>query len=312
MLDSFFYTCNVVFIVIASIILVIVGYTRLWAKFIVIGFISGVPLSLVYLFSTIVGGVSPFDSFQFFTYLSSPITISLLILVLLLKLRILTFFANGDKPVLSPLVIRSRMLLSAVKILKKKLPVKSFFKVLKIYMKSDKEDLWKNLPAENGAGMDPGKEAGTRDQLGDAVLIYRALLALLPETDADEIARLLIKEAAMAFLHGTVPVLSRDAILSMSGEEREEMMSGVMDRFPNTIWVLAESTETSFFYKIMRCRFPELLESIGERSLADAFCAADIEYFNKFQEDIILERDQTIAGGGCCCNFRFRLRQSTD
>ena len=63
-------------------------------------------------------------------------------------------------------------------------------------------------------------------------------------------------------------------------------------------------------WTIRRCRFVELLDAIGEREMATLFCEGDKVFFDTRQPDVRLERPETLAGGGGCCDFKFYFKSA--
>ncbi|MFX0102791.1 MAG: L-2-amino-thiazoline-4-carboxylic acid hydrolase [Candidatus Hodarchaeota archaeon] len=201
--------------------------------------------------------------------------------------------------------VKLKMSLAAIGALRKELGFKQTLSVISTFLKMKRR-------GEPFKGFEPpgnSKDRGSRDQLGDAILVYRALLDRLPREEAERITREVILAGAMAFLRGTVPVLRREEILSKTKEEQEALLTSIIEKFPNPDWEIVETTETSFFYRITRCRFPEMLEKLGHPELSNAFCAADELYFNEYQSDIDLERTTMIGAGDKCCDFLFSLKE---
>jgi len=195
------------------------------------------------------------------------------------------------------------MLSAATRVLRCSLSTREYFGVLSRYARTGKASTWKNLPPPSDE-----KDAGSRDQLGDAIRVYEALLARIDHDRALAIAQNVVKAAAIAFLRGTLPVMSRQDMILMSPEKRRALLERIVQVFPNSDGKVVAISPGEFTFRVTRCRFPELLGRLGHPELAGAFCSGDLEYFQRFQPDIEASRDTTIAAGGDCCGFTFRLK----
>lgn len=78
------------------------------------------------------------------------------------------------------------------------------------------------------------------------------------------------------------------------------------------IEVLAQS-ETAFDFNVTRCRYAELYRALGIPELGAVFsCNRDGALIEGFNPDVKLTRTQTIMEGAPCCDFRYRLRRSSE
>jgi hypothetical protein len=183
------------------------------------------------------------------------------------------------------------MLSAATRVLRRSLSTRELLGVLSRYMRTGKATTWKFLPP----AVDE-KDAGSREQLGDAIRVYDALLAKIEHERAISITIDVVKAAAIAFLRGTLPVVSRQDIARLSSDARLALLERLVAAFPNSEGKVVAVNPDEFTYHVTRCRFPELLERIGHPELAGAFCSGDLEYFQRFQPDIEASRDTTHRG----------------
>ncbi len=198
---------------------------------------------------------------------------------------------------------RLAMLSAATRVLRRSLSGREFLGVLSRFLRTGKASAWKGLPPPADE-----KDTGSRDQLGDAIRINDALLARVDRDRAIAITRDLVKAAAIEFLRGTLPVVSRQDIARMSPVDRLALLERLVAAFPNSEGKVVAMNPGEFTFRVTRCRFPELLNQLGRPELAGAFCSGDLEYFQRFQPDIEASRGTTIAAGGDCCGFMFRLK----
>ena len=71
---------------------------------------------------------------------------------------------------------------------------------------------------------------------------------------------------------------------------------------------VVESTDDSFAFDVVRCRYAELYRSLGLAELgATLSCNRDGALIEGFNPDVEFTRTQTIMGGASHCDFRFRL-----
>ncbi len=160
---------------------------------------------------------------------------------------------------------------------------------------------WRKLPRPKNR-----KDRQSRALIGDAVLMYRQLLRRLPQQEALEAIRGIIYHSAMRFLSDSIPPMDPDFFSRPQGELRQRVIS-MVDRFPNTDYVLDKVQYPRLRYLVTRCRFVELCHVLGHPELAAAFCAADGAFFKERQPLISMKRPQTIASGDDICDFDFTV-----
>jgi hypothetical protein len=153
------------------------------------------------------------------------------------------------------------------------------------------------------------KERFSREQSGPAVLLYRALLSKVSNDRAIEITGEIIMEASILFLRAQIPVMQPNLLSTMSEKEREKYILNIADQFYNADLGRVEFTEDSFSYEIVRCRFPELMKTVGHPELAPLFCAGDAVFFDREQPHIDFSRTHTLSADAKPCDFSFQIRK---
>lgn len=162
-------------------------------------------------------------------------------------------------------------------------------------------DPWRHLPPPAD-----DKERLSRKQVGPAIVLYKALRKRVGPEKALALTREVILGASILFLSYQVPRLKKQEVLVLKQEERVQLLSEIIERFPNTDIgeVIMEGDEV-FGYDVTNCRFPNLCQSAGAPEIAPLLCEGDKIFFAEKQPDIKLLRTTTIAAGGEICDFRF-------
>ncbi len=197
-----------------------------------------------------------------------------------------------------------RMTLTAAGVLRRHLGFRGLIKLLES-LKRRKEvgEPWQGLPPPVEK-----KDIDSRAQIGDAILLYRALRERMPPADAERILREVVTASSVTHLRTTLPRIRQVDLIDKTRPQREAMLAKLVARFPNSEWTILESTDEKFVFRIHRCRFPELLAQVGHPELSDAFCKGDELYFRQHQPEIDFERPGTIGGGAASCDFIFKFR----
>ncbi len=72
-----------------------------------------------------------------------------------------------------------------------------------------------------------------------------------------------------------------------------------------------QHTDTEFHFDVKRCRYAEMYRSLGMAELGSILsCQRDHALIQGFNEEVELERTQTIMEGASHCDFRYRLRKA--
>ena len=135
------------------------------------------------------------------------------------------------------------------------------------------------------------------------------LLAPLVEALSDEFGR----EGVVAVLRDAVIRIAREQgaelAQSMGGDSLAEFAASLKFWTQDNaleIDVLAQDGER-FDFNVTRCRYAELYRSLGISELGAVLsCNRDWALIQGFNDDIKLERMQTIMEGAAYCDFRYR------
>jgi hypothetical protein len=158
---------------------------------------------------------------------------------------------------------------------------------------------------------DCDEELKSRDQIGPAILLYRALQKLgKTKPEALQITQAIVVEDGIRFLRRNLGTISPAKMAQLAPSERQQFVESRGKRFFNATirWDRIEADEVQF--TVTACRFPRLCEETGVPELATAFCMVDAAYFGNVEPGVTLDRSETIAEGASTCPFI--LRQSAD
>lgn len=147
-------------------------------------------------------------------------------------------------------------------------------------------------------------DAASREQIGAAVLLYRALSDRVGKERAFEVTREAVLAAGVVFLEEQVGDIRRDVVARIPEAERAEWAAKKGEGFFNATMRWDEVAEDRVRFTVTACRFPPLCRAAGAPELAPIFCAVDEAYFGRAGSGVRLDRPQTIAGGGTICDFR--------
>ncbi|MHA1383029.1 MAG: L-2-amino-thiazoline-4-carboxylic acid hydrolase [Candidatus Helarchaeota archaeon] len=293
-------------VILFSLILFFTGYKRLSSFIGVLGILLGTAFEIrLYL-----AGVRQASVMNIITLLVNMATLATMLTIagifLLVILGKVDFFVYGDKPPLPTSVMNLRISLTALKVLKRNLGLGTIFSLVSNLINQKKKgEPWNNLPPPKD-----DKDIRSRALIGDVIIIYRELLKKMSQDKAEKIIRETILEASIIQLYSLVPIIKKEDILSKSQEERNEILTKMIDKFPNTDWEVLHSTKSSFAYRINRCRLVELIKDVGYPELSDVFCRGDGVYFERYQPDFIFKRTSLIGEGQDYCDFIFELKTS--
>lgn len=164
--------------------------------------------------------------------------------------------------------------------------------------------LWSKLCGAPFAGLgEPEDERDrlSRRQCGDVVLLYRAISAVSGD---EELALSICSDAVVAgglpFLDAMIPPLPETKLGAFAREVAGRFFNAEGD-------AEADDARRTFSLTVRRCRFVDLLTAVGEPQLMPLFCAVDDAFFGEGHRPVRLERTQTLASGGPCCDFRFSV-----
>ena len=72
-----------------------------------------------------------------------------------------------------------------------------------------------------------------------------------------------------------------------------------------------KSTDTEFHFDVKRCRYAEMYRSLGMAKLGNILSyRRDYALIQGFNEEVELERTQTIMEGASHCDFRYRVKKA--
>lgn len=202
------------------------------------------------------------------------------------------------------LILSLKIKKAAVSVLRKEIGMSALLKLLPALKRRQKlKEPWggMEIPKER-------KDIESRELIGEAILLYRELLNIVPDR-AEEIVRKVIIESAVTQLSSLVPKLDRAKINLLTLDERREKFCSIINQFPNADWVINKAEDNLYSYSIIRCRLVELINAAGHPELSDAFCAGDGVYFDRYQEDIVFDRPSKIGSGDEICEFNFQIKE---
>jgi hypothetical protein len=162
---------------------------------------------------------------------------------------------------------------------------------------------WGRLQGEPWSTLGPpvdDRDRISRLQAGDVVLLHRAVAALAGEATALEVSREAVLAGAVPFLDALIPRLPGAGLAASAHELTRSFFNAEGNTF--------QSDQNTFHFEVSRCRFVELLNSVGAPQLAPLFCEADRAFFDSGARPIELHRTQTLANGGANCDFRFTAK----
>lgn len=148
----------------------------------------------------------------------------------------------------------------------------------------------------------------SREQIGPAILLYRALLALDYERKrALEVTERAVVAGAVTFLKQTIGRIDRDEIEAMNEAERDEFARSRGEKFFNATVEWNSIDEEAVDFTVTHCKFPPLCEAVGHPELAPLFCKGDAKFFGEVEEGVELIRPHMIATGASTCPFRIQF-----
>lgn len=201
-------------------------------------------------------------------------------------------------------ILEVKIKISAFKVLKKEVNFKDLIQVLKEMERSKKRgEPWLKFPE-----CETEKDLESRELIGEAILLYRALKNIKEIKEAERIIREVIIRSAVTQLNFLIPLIKREKLLKMGEEDRSAFFKGIIDKFPNADYELVEENNDRYKFDIVRCRLVDLIIKAGHPELMDAFCAGDGNYFSMCQPEVLFSRKDMIGKGAEKCDFEFRIK----
>lgn len=152
------------------------------------------------------------------------------------------------------------------------------------------------------------KERLSQKQILPAFALYDVLIKQgYDKTFSISVVEDVVVGVAKKFLQFTVPVISQSDVEHSSQEERQQFFARIVDRFPNSFGQLDIHEGNAFHFSVNACLFARYSKQLGYQDLAQIFCKADRAYFDQYQPLLDFSRNETLAGGGNVCDFKFNL-----
>ena len=137
----------------------------------------------------------------------------------------------------------------------------------------------------------------SRRQVGDLVLLDRAIRSKHSDEKALAVCRSLTLAGGVIFLDAIVPHVAPDKLGEMAGK--------LIDEFFNAEGRATMVDAETLRFDVTRCRFVDLLSQVDALHLVKLFCEVDSGFFDGKRRPVLLHRTQTLATGGTHCNFTF-------
>ena len=150
------------------------------------------------------------------------------------------------------------------------------------------------------------RDRQSREQIGPAILLYKAIQSVAPEYALPITQRIIVADG-IRFLRKTLGRLSPTQLAALPPEDREQFAKVRGERFFNATiqWDHIERDRVQF--TVTGCRFPPLCKAAGVPEIAPLFCLVDERYFGTVEDNVVLERPFTIAEGAKTCPFTLRM-----
>ena len=152
------------------------------------------------------------------------------------------------------------------------------------------------------------KEAGSRAQLGPALVLYDELSQRVSADRARQITAEVVEIGAHIFLRQSIGRLDRAHLATLDEAGRRAYVEARIARFPNADVRVEVVEPERVRFTVTSCRFVRLCREVGMSDLAPIFCAGDASYFGGIEPDVELIRPETLALGGAACPFELRYQ----
>ncbi len=197
---------------------------------------------------------------------------------------------------------------TAIRTLKAELGTRRALRVLASFVRrSLGRDPLKSIPRPPVSQWSADDEWLSRHQYRPVVIlddVLRDLLGLDVEQRV-EVLRAVISASGARFLAANVSIPEAQDWEAADDDGRKATVAGMVERFFNARVDKLHTSGTRAGFDVNACRFAEISVALGREYLAPLFCAADSAYFGTGASPVRLERTETIATGGSCCDFRF-------
>lgn len=152
------------------------------------------------------------------------------------------------------------------------------------------------------------REKKSRDQIGPAVVMYRALKERLGQEEALRITGEVVNASGVIFMQRNIGKIDSATLTSLDDEGRRAFVESRSEKFFNATiaWDHVEPRRVGF--TVHACVFPGLCAAVGVPELAPIFCAVDAAFFGGVEPNVELRRPETLAGGDPRCVFELEWR----
>ena len=158
----------------------------------------------------------------------------------------------------------------------------------------------------------PVKEDNLNARLG--VLTRREVEARMLKPIIDALGEAFGRDAVLAVVRDTIVRIAREQGAALSQQMGGNSLKHFVDSLSywtkdNALEIdVIEESDKILSFNVTRCRYAELYESLGIRSIGTILsCTRDFALVEGFNPAVSLKRTQTIMEGADYCDFRYRL-----
>ncbi len=144
----------------------------------------------------------------------------------------------------------------------------------------------------------------SRRQVGDLVLLDRAIRNKYSGEQAMLVCRTLTLTGGVIFLDAIIPHVTPDKLGEMAGK--------LIGEFFNAEGKATMVNKETLQFNVTRCLFVDLLAQVDAAHLVPLFCEVDSGFFDGKRRPVLLNRTMTLATGGTHCNFTFTATKSDE
>ena len=158
----------------------------------------------------------------------------------------------------------------------------------------------------------PVKEDNLNARLG--VLTRREVEARMLKPIIDALGEVFGRDEVLAVVRDTIVRIAREQGAALSQQMGGNSLKHFVDSLSywtkdNALEIdVIEESDKILSFNVTRCRYAELYESLGIRSIGTILsCTRDFALVEGFNPAVSLKRTQTIMEGADYCDFRYRL-----
>ena len=156
------------------------------------------------------------------------------------------------------------------------------------------------------------KELSSRQQISDAVTIYKFLKQRLGQTRALEVTSTVIVASGQLFIDSFLKDITHDRLVEIDEPTRQALANDRLSKFPNMTPQITTLTKDALSFRVQHCHFVHLCAAAGVPELTQAFCKVDDAYFSEVRTDIELTRPLTLARDHRPCEFHLKFKPRND